>query len=473
MAINVKFLKGSAESYKNATKDANTFYYVADKDLYLGTHKLTNQAEISAAVADIAANADEIEAIKTKLGEFTNDKFTALVTRVSTAEGAISDLETAVEALEGASENHEGRLATAEGLVAGHTTSIGTLTTDVATLQEESATKTALNQVKELAEANEDAIEVLNGTGDGSVHKQVAEAIAEVVANAPEDFDTLKEVADWIANDKDSAAAMQANVSKLLTDVADHETRLTTAEGEIDVLQDEMDAVEELAAKNKAAHEKNAGDIAANLEKIGKNAEDIAKNTKAISDEAARAKGEENSIKSRLDAVEEMTGVAGAGGNIATQIATAKQEAIAAAKTETEKQVGDLETELRSAISTAENNAISSAASDAASKYLPLSFKSTVESALQPDDIATGSNNGTFAVNGVEVAIAGLKSAAFTESGAYDPAGSAANAQTAAEGYAKSYADGLAKNYDAAGSAKDVEDSLTLYIDNALSWGTI
>ena len=44
--------------------------------------------------------------------------------------------------------------------------------------------------------------------------KLVADAIAAVVADADSDFDTLKEVADWIANDKDGAAALQIAVSE-------------------------------------------------------------------------------------------------------------------------------------------------------------------------------------------------------------------------------------------------------------------
>ena len=47
-----------------------------------------------------------------------------------------------------------------------------------------------------------------------------AEAVAAVVAGADSDFDTLKEVADWIKNDKTGAAALQANVGTLNTKVS-------------------------------------------------------------------------------------------------------------------------------------------------------------------------------------------------------------------------------------------------------------
>lgn len=61
------------------------------------------------------------------------------------------------------------------------------------------------------------------------------------------------------------------------------------------------------------------------------------------------------------------------------------------------------------------------------------------DSALQPKDIATGYQNGSISVDGTDVLIKGLGSAAFTESSAYDPANSA----TTAYNNAVSYVDGL------------------------------
>ena len=62
---------------------------------------------------------------------------------------------------------------------------------------------------------NTEAIATLNGTGEGSVDKKVAEAIAEIVASAPEDFDTLKEIADYIESDKTGAAELSNTVAEL------------------------------------------------------------------------------------------------------------------------------------------------------------------------------------------------------------------------------------------------------------------
>lgn len=61
-------------------------------------------------------------------------------------------------------------------------------------------------------EANETAISTLNGTGNGSVKKAVSDGIAKVVAGAPEDFDTLKEMSDWISTHETSASAMNSAI---------------------------------------------------------------------------------------------------------------------------------------------------------------------------------------------------------------------------------------------------------------------
>jgi hypothetical protein len=74
------------------------------------------------------------------------------------------------------------------------------------------------------------------------------------------------------------------------------------------------------------------------------------------------------------------------------------------------------------------------------------------DSAVQ--SVTEGNTNGTVSVDGTDVPVHGLGSAAYTASTAYDLAGSAAAAQTAAEAYAdtvaanavttaEAYADGL------------------------------
>lgn len=64
--------------------------------------------------------------------------------------------------------------------------------------------------------------------------KLVADAVAAVVAGAESDFDTLKEVADWIAADTTGSAELQATVSG-------HSDSINTINGELDALEAKVD----------------------------------------------------------------------------------------------------------------------------------------------------------------------------------------------------------------------------------------
>lgn len=65
--------------------------------------------------------------------------------------------------------------------------------------------------------ANETSIATLKGDAQtqGSVAHTVATEIAKVVNGAPDSFDTLKEIADWIANDTTGAAKMANDIAIL------------------------------------------------------------------------------------------------------------------------------------------------------------------------------------------------------------------------------------------------------------------
>lgn len=78
--------------------------------------------------------------------------------------------------------------------------------------------------------ANETAITTLNGTGEGSVSKTVVDEIAKVVASAPEDFDTLKEISDWISSHSTDAAAMNSRITANETAIAALEAGTVTVD---------------------------------------------------------------------------------------------------------------------------------------------------------------------------------------------------------------------------------------------------
>lgn len=171
--------------------------------------------------------------------------------------------------------------------------------------------------------ANEDAITVLNGEGDGSVKKQVADAIAEVVADADEDFDTLKEIADYISSDKTNAASinnklaahdtsiagLEAKDTELAEDIADLQSQINDivggegATGTLVSLEERVKANEEAIVALQSKDTELAGDIASNLAAIealqSKDTELsglISGNADAIAAEKTRAEDAEASL---------------------------------------------------------------------------------------------------------------------------------------------------------------------------------
>lgn len=129
-------------------------------------------------------------------------------------------------------------------------------------------------EIKKTIKANTDAIGVLNGTGDGSVDKKVTDAVAKIVADAPESYDTLKEIATWISTHENDASAMNQSIQTNKTDIANLVKLIgTLPEGEetktiieyIDSKIDSVDFSEAIADAKKAGTD--AQTAVSNLEK--------------------------------------------------------------------------------------------------------------------------------------------------------------------------------------------------------------
>lgn len=63
-------------------------------------------------------------------------------------------------------------------------------------------------ELKARVKSVEDEIDVLNGTGEGSVFLKIRDAINDIVDGAPAAYDTLKEIADYISENKTVAQAL-------------------------------------------------------------------------------------------------------------------------------------------------------------------------------------------------------------------------------------------------------------------------
>ena len=85
----------------------------------------------------------------------------------------------------------------------------------------------ALADAKEYANGLNTAMDTRVKALEAIDHDKIAaDAVAAVVAGAESDFDTLKEVADWINSDTTGAAALQATVSQHTESIAAIETAL-------------------------------------------------------------------------------------------------------------------------------------------------------------------------------------------------------------------------------------------------------
>ena len=172
------------------------------------------KAEADRAKAAEKANSDAIDAI--------NNETTGILAQAkSYADGKDAAIQAAKDAADAAQ-------ADVDALEA----KVGTVPEDKTVVQMISEAITAATYddtaVKASIKANTDAITVLNGDGEGSVSKQLADAVASIVADAPEAYDTLKEISDWISSHADDAAAMNSQINTNKTDIAGLKTLIGT-----------------------------------------------------------------------------------------------------------------------------------------------------------------------------------------------------------------------------------------------------
>lgn len=175
--------------------------------------------------------------------------------RLTTAEGKITTLEGEMDAAEGRLDAVEGAVATKAEAQA--------LADAVEALEGADA-----GQVGRIA-----ALEAKFGGAEGSVEDMIADAKQEAIDAAASAADAKDEVvlaaAKKYADDEDAKIEERVGVLEaasathaLAADLTALGNRVTAEEGKVATLQTEMDAVEALAAANKAAHEANAAAIA-------------------------------------------------------------------------------------------------------------------------------------------------------------------------------------------------------------------
>lgn len=139
--------------------------------------------------------------------------------------------------------------------------------------------------------ANEDAIAILNG--DVNTAGSVAFQIAEIVAGADADFDTLKEIAEWIAAHPDSVTALQNAIADNATAISDLEALV----GDTAVATQIADAIAAALKVDGVDKYALASELATALSNIATNTGDIATLKTTVA-----------GLRSDLDALGQMSG---------------------------------------------------------------------------------------------------------------------------------------------------------------------
>lgn len=213
-----------APSGQTANKTTSSYF---DSGVTLNPSTNTIEANISgnAATATVADSADKDGSGNTITSTYET-KSNASST-YETKSNASSTYETKSDAT-----TAKNRITSLEGTVASHTTTLSNYGTSISNNTTNIGKKA--NQTDMTKVINE-IYGVENGTippsgdsritdleelvGDKKVAIQIADEIAKIVAKAPENLDTLKEIADWIANDTIGATEMSTKISTLINEV--------------------------------------------------------------------------------------------------------------------------------------------------------------------------------------------------------------------------------------------------------------
>lgn len=152
--------------------------------------------------------------------------------------------------------------------------------------------------IKADIKTNTDALAVLNG--DSSKEGSVAFQIAAIVAGAGTDFDTLKEIADWIATHPESVSGLQSQITTNKEDIAD----LVTLVGSESV----ADQIATALAESDLSQYAKAQNLADAILRIAANESAITALQGTVGDHASRLTAVESKAGSNETAIGNLTG---------------------------------------------------------------------------------------------------------------------------------------------------------------------
>lgn len=467
----VKFVAATLAGYLGLTnKDANTLYFVEEEQriykgdtpysggIYEKVNALPEQGKINTLYivgdkGDNVAYWDGTKYITVVKPTTVAEDLSTLTKRVTTAEGNISAADEKLTVIQG-----EGEGSIKKAAVDAKQAAIDAAATDATSKADKALEDAKADSATKKTEAIEAAA--------AETTKQVTAAKTELQANIDKKANKATTLAGYGIADaytKDEAntaiAAAVANAHHLKREIVSVLPEVSEANEDTIYMVPDAGSTD-AAGSNKSVYTEYML-VNGAFERIGTSDVDLGNyfTKDQVTDAISTAKGEAaTDAQTKADAAK-AAAIATAAADATTKADAAQAAAITEAGKKADKALKDAK-----------------AYSDGLAKnYATAAQGAKADSAVQAADVVSGTANGTISVKGSDVAVKGLGSAAYQNSGAFDASGAAAGALTEAKAYADTKkteavdaaaADATTKANNALASAKE-------YANGLIEWQTL
>lgn len=467
----VKFVAATLAGYQGLeNKDANTLYFVEEEQriykgntpysggIYEKVSALPTQGKINTLYivgdnGDNVAYWDGTKYITVVKPTTVAADLSALTQRVTTAENNISAADGKLTVIQG-----EGEGSIKKAAADAQAAAIAAAATDATSKADKALEDAKADSATKKTEAIEAAA--------AETTKQVTAAKTELQANIDKKADKATTLAGYGIADaytKDEAntaiAAAVANAHHLKREIVSVLPEVSEAnEDTIYMVPDAGNT--DTAGSNKSVYTEYML-VNGAFERIGTSDVDLSNyfTKDQVTDAISTAKGEAaTDAQTKADAAK-AAAIATAAADATTKADAAQAAAITEAGKKADKALKDAK-----------------AYSDGLAKnYATAAQGAKADSAVQAADVVSGTANGTISVKGSDVAVKGLGSAAYQNSGAFDASGAAAGALTKAKAYADTKKTEAvdAAAADATTKANNALASAKKYANGLIEWQTL
>lgn len=398
---------------------------------------------VSAANAEIASVSYTNKAITEKTGDITTLTTTAksnLTAAVNELAGKITETGSdATDAIDAAKTELQSSIDAVDDKADANAAAIEALDSTY-------ATDTALNNGLALKQDKAKMLNTLDGfSGSKAEYYPTVDLMESSIATTNSAVMDMIDantdgVADYIAADTALESSLKAYADQAESDAIS--AAGTAADGKIATALESYSTTTEMNTAIKNANDAQTTTITDAYKAADTSLETALK--KYADDVAADASGEAGEVSEALDAYKTSNDAAVAAAKAAADAAQATADANTTAISNlgetyaTDAELNTAKSDIKTAYEAADATTLSSAktyakeyADGLASNYATAAQGAKADSAVQKADVTTGTTNGTIKVQGQEVSVAGLGTAAYTASSDYATAAQGAKADTA------------------------------------------